>query len=73
MRNGPSLHLAPKPLHLASLSPGAKAKDGGHEGKQQRITSQYCICVCVSGVFFCACELISLQQLSTEVADLSSS
>lgn len=64
MRNGPSLHAVPKPYHLASHSLGAKAKDGGHEGKQQHITSQCCACV-----FFCSCELISLQQLSAEVGD----
>ena len=47
MRNGPTLHLAPKPHHLASHSLGAKAKDKGLEGKQQHITSQCCICVFV--------------------------
>lgn len=69
MRNGPTLHLAPKPQHLASHSLGAKAKDAGLEGKQQHIISQCCMCVCV---FFCASEFISLQQerqFSTEVGD----
>lgn len=47
MRNVPTLLSAPKPHHLASHSLGAKAKDGGLEGKQQHITCTACMCAFV--------------------------
>lgn len=49
MRNGPTLHLAPKPQHLASHSLGAKAKDAGLEGNSNTSSpSAACVFVCFS-------------------------
>lgn len=69
MKSGPLVHFAPKPLHLASPSLGAKANDEGYEGKHRCITSLFCTCVCVRGVL-CANTLISLRLVSHNVDDL---